>query len=384
MGSSSVLSRHVARVLVLTSLLTGAFVLAARTGSGLRGDGRLPMVLGAALVLAGGAAVVIALGLSLRRDRARLLTALSTEQRAREQLRQSSAFRDAVLAASPDLMYVIDLDTSTTRCISQPVAPALGSGHAEIDELGSAVFTTLLHPEDVGRVRRADIAATVLADGEVHALSYRVRYDDGRWRVFARRVTPFRRDTRGRVTQLLAVARDVTESADTEDKLRRAALHDPLTGLPNRAHLAQSLAQELARARNPVAVLFCDLDGFKRVNDTGGHTAGDQVLTMTAARLRAAVRPHDMVARFGGDEFVVILHPNPGRDPRTDALKVAERITRVVAQPVVVGSTAYTVSVSTGITVAGPGDDPGATLRTADAAMYRAKALGKNRAHESA
>ena len=106
------------------------------------------------------------------------------------------------------------------------------------------------------------------------------------------------------VTRLLGVARDITENVELEQRLAAEALHDPLTGLPNRRLLTDRLGTALHRNAGPVPVLYCDLDGFKTVNDAAGHAVGDAVLCATADRLTAVLRPLDTVARVGGDEFV--------------------------------------------------------------------------------
>jgi len=180
-----------------------------------------------------------------------------------------------------------------------------------------------------------------------------------------------------------------------EQRLADAALHDPLTGLPNRTLLADRLRSTLARtgrSGHQLAVLFCDLDGFKAVNDSGGHAAGDAVLEATAQRLLATVRAEDTAARVGGDEFVVVLEPSSRGwagpdgapiDVRAYAVLVAERIEEALAQPVEFDGHEYAVTASIGVAFAQAGDDVEEILAQADAAMYQAKSLGKNR-HEVA
>ncbi|MGB9377831.1 MAG: EAL domain-containing protein, partial [Mycobacteriales bacterium] len=157
------------------------------------------------------------------------------------------------------------------------------------------------------------------------------------------------------------------------------ALHDPLTGLPNRTLLSDRIDQALARGHRhagTVVALFCDLDGFKEVNDTSGHHVGDAVLQEVATRLQAAVRPDDTVARMGGDEFVVLCE---GMLNETAAFVLASRMIAAIAEPFVVVGNELHLSVSVGVAFA-TSDDAAELLRNADAAMYLAKQRGRNRA----
>jgi diguanylate cyclase (GGDEF)-like protein len=163
---------------------------------------------------------------------------------------------------------------------------------------------------------------------------------------------------------------DVTARCELEARLREAALHDPLTGLPNRALLLDRVEQALrAQEREglPAALLYCDLDGFKAVNDTLGHAAGDAALRRMAAALSASVRPGDTVARIGGDEFVVLC---PGTATETAARHLVARIADVLAAPADGGPPLRS---STGVALSRTGDTADTLLRRADAAMYEVK-----------
>ena len=316
-------------------------------------------------------------------------TDVTGERQTQARLREGAAFHDAVLAASPDLIYVTDSGSSHSLVwSSRNLTELLGFTEQQIRDLGDGNVEALVHPEDTDRLRAANLAAQDLADGAVLQVRYRIRNSAGDYRWLARRVTPFARDEAGAVIQILGIARDITETVQVEERLAEAALHDPLTGLPNRTLLTDRLRSSLARSArtgHDVAVLFCDLDGFKHVNDTGGHAAGDAVLTASSERLRSVLRPEDTVARVGGDEFVVLLEPGHDRsqatDVRSDALAVAERIRHALAQPVEVDvdGSQHVVSVSIGLTFAHAGSQAEEVLRDADTAMYRAKNRGKNR-----
>ena len=179
------------------------------------------------------------------------------------------------------------------------------------------------------------------------------------------------------VANVLATAIDADR---VRQELVHQALHDPLTGLPNRALLLDRLEQGLARARRrgtSIAVLFLDLDRFKVINDSLGHTAGDQLLVCVAQRLQAATRPADTVGRFGGDEFVVLSEEV---DDEEAAIRLTERITAALAGPATVGGRDIRFTVSTGIVLTRPdGYTADSLLRDADVAMYRAKERGRAR-----
>ncbi len=198
-----------------------------------------------------------------------------------------------------------------------------------------------------------------------------------------------RRFQRGQATDFLAhlacVAAVCLENAVNRERLRLAGLTDSLTGLYNRRHLQHRLEQEVTRAQRygqALSCLFVDADHFKRINDTHGHSAGDQVLTALAQRLRARLRTSDLPTRYGGEEFAVLL-------PQTDvqnAQMLAHEICRgVAAAPIMLESgEPVTVTVSIGVSALAPGsrhpaaEAGAAMLQAADEAVYRAKAAGRN------
>jgi diguanylate cyclase (GGDEF)-like protein len=168
------------------------------------------------------------------------------------------------------------------------------------------------------------------------------------------------------------------QKARLVETVRHQALHDALTGLPNRVLFVDRLEQAIAEVADDahLAVLFCDLDRFKEVNDTLGHAAGDELLRQAAARLRATIRPGDTVGRLSGDEFAVIL---PGIVEVADAASLATRISECFAEPFRLEGTDVPIATSVGMAVARPGGRRTAEelLRTADAAMYRHKQRGR-------
>lgn len=190
------------------------------------------------------------------------------------------------------------------------------------------------------------------------------------------------RNDDGTTLSFVCISSDISLIKAQQDKLERIALHDVLTGLPNRALLNDRLAMALAdarRLRKKMALCFIDLDGFKPVNDRFGHDQGDQVLIGVSQRMMGTLRATDTVARLGGDEFVVVLSEIT-HEP--ELIATLQRLMSAIAQPFVLGSQVASVSASIGVTVF-PDDDGDADtlLRHADQAMYLAKAKGRNRYH---
>jgi diguanylate cyclase (GGDEF)-like protein len=184
----------------------------------------------------------------------------------------------------------------------------------------------------------------------------------------------------GVLDSVSSISRDITEQLAMEAQLTELALHDPLTGLPNRRLFLDRLQTAVTRSKRsqaPLGVLYMDVDGFKTVNDTYGHDAGDDLLIAVADRVVSCLRASDTVCRLGGDEFCA-LSEDVGDAHR--AVEVARRITECVVQPVRVAGHEVVVTLSVGVAVAtdAPGG-PEQLLRDADRAMYRAKAAGKAR-----
>lgn len=180
-------------------------------------------------------------------------------------------------------------------------------------------------------------------------------------------------------TYYSGIIRDVTERKSLEDQLTHQALHDPLTKLPNRVLFRDRVEHALARAerrQTDIAVLFLDLDNFKTVNDTLGHTAGDALLLAVAERLQGCLRMSDTASRLGGDEFAVLIEDTTNTD---GGVLVARRILDVLKRPFEVSGRSVFVGASVGISLSSPvAANPSTLLRNADVAMYMAKSQGKN------
>jgi diguanylate cyclase (GGDEF)-like protein/PAS domain S-box-containing protein len=283
--------------------------------------------------------------------------------------------RDAIIASfegSPIAQGIVTPDATITYA-NAAAREMLGYSLEEMAGLG---FGVLISGESMTHLMNAilavassDRSAVELdvwiepknsAPRQVHVIGGAVQDNDGQLRFFT------------------AAAYDVTEQRERESVLGHRAAHDALTGLPNRPWFVERLRQALARAereRTRLAVFFVDLDTFKEINDEHGHEVGDQVLFSVAGHLKSVIRPGDTIARYGGDEFIILCEDIPDGGQATE---IAERIVGAARERVAttIGETGLTASVGVAITAAGE-TSPDAVIRAADAAMYQAKRDGK-------
>jgi len=333
---------------------------------------------GAALIVAGGAGVlVLAVRVSMLVNQNGVILGI---------WRESSRSLHELASRTSDVVLVCDLEG-----VISYASPAVGDyGYAPGDLAGRRLLD-FVHPEDRGAVLTASRLALAPAEasGSAGRFPARVRAADGTWRHVESTVVPYQ--VPGAPRQIMVTARDVSDQVALRQQVAHLTFHDGLTGLPNRAYIEErtrDLLRDATTARR-VGVIFLDLDRFTAVNDSVGHGAGDLVLAQAARRLRAAVPVHDTVARWGSDEFAVLVE-NSGGVPELS--EIAERLVGVIAaEPFRVAGQQIALTASVGMALAGrepqshgppdhPDDPAGLVLRNADVAMSRAKEAGGDRA----
>jgi diguanylate cyclase (GGDEF)-like protein/PAS domain S-box-containing protein len=298
-------------------------------------------------------------------------------------LRQAEVKYRSLVEKIPAVVYVAGVgETGDWLYVSPQLERILGYTPREW-LAHPAPFSSFLHPADRERVLAEEAFSG--ATGEPLRSEFRMIARDGR-SVWIRDEAHLIEDDAGRPLLWQGLMSDITELKKAEEQVAFLAYHDKLTGLPNRAMFEELLDLALSRARRKelaVAVLFMDLDNFKLVNDSLGHEAGDELLQQMGTRLRQALRDMDVVARQGGDEFLLLLGDleRGAQSVRPDAEasviaaeSVAERIHELLKQPFAIGGTEFYITASIGISLFPlDGDDGKALLKNADAAMYRSK-----------
>ncbi len=277
---------------------------------------------------------------------------------------------------------LIIFQARTSGCMVCYVNPAFslktGYSAAEVAHMGWVG----LHM-DGGRQPAAERLYAAIRERRALEMPIRIGCKDGLTFSAALQVSPVARQGVLTASYAVGVLRDQTASTEYLNRLERDVFHEPLTGLPNRRLLAERAERAIAQALREdhlLGVALVDLDGFKTINDTWGHAAGDEVLRTVGARLAGDSRPGDLVARLGGDEFVLLLQPT---DAEFSLPSVVERVTNHLREPIRLHGHSVTVSCSIGVAVCpGDGEDLDALLEHADRAMYREK--GRRRLQRSA
>ncbi|MCC7082435.1 MAG: EAL domain-containing protein [Burkholderiales bacterium] len=281
-----------------------------------------------------------------------------------------------------------DWDLSTHEIYRSPEALRILGCSGALAPMDYAAFAALVHPSDRGELDAA--VRRALDEAQPYSLEYRIVRADGAERVLHEQAV-VECDRTQRPMRIHGTTQDITERRQAEQRIRRLALYDTLTELPNRQFFKEQLGHSLAHAKRleqKVGVLVLDLDRFKRINETLGHNIGDQLLAAVGARLTQSLRSADYVtradtapvagnlARLGGDEFTIQV---TGLAQAADVAKVARRILRALSHPFHLGGQEVVVTASAGIAVyPDDGDDVDALLQNADSAMYHAKDQGKD------
>ena len=292
-------------------------------------------------------------------------------------IKQSEARFASLVKNASDVVSVIDPDT-TIRYVSPSSIRVLGH---EPDRLEGTRFADLLHPDDK-TLALSFLSAIGEAKGHTGLLEFRMRRRDGTWIFVETLRTNLLHDPN--VKAIVLNTRDISERKAFEDQLSHQAFHDSITGLANRALFRDRVTHALVRQQRDlesVAVLFMDLDDFKTINDSLGHAVGDDVLREVGERLKPSLRAADTAARFGGDEFAILLED--GADG-VQAADIAGRILQMLEAPLLVDGKEVFVRASIGIATADGSEPEGERgveklLRDADVAMYMAKENGKGR-----
>ena len=303
-----------------------------------------------------------------------------------QQLSESERLHRYIVNTSPDIIYILDQDGHFTF-INERIESLLGFSKEEI--VGKH-YSFLVHHDDMEQAKYVFNERRI---GTRAAKNIELRLkckDDGKSRHFNNRTLPIELSAMGMYTGnsqsissytgTYGVARDVTERKIAEETINFQAYHDLLTKLPNRALLRDRLSLAISQAKREdekLAVMFLDLDRFKNINDSLGHMIGDELLQQVSMRLKECIRAADTLARFGGDEFTLML-PRL-HNARDDASKLANKITNILKQPFIVEGHELYVSASIGIALyPQDGTSIDTLIKHADVAMYHVKGQGKN------
>jgi diguanylate cyclase (GGDEF)-like protein/PAS domain S-box-containing protein len=295
---------------------------------------------------------------------------LAQLMRSADQLERQRGYYHALVHSTADVILALDAD-GRVREVSGSVLPALGR---TVEQTIGWTLADVLSSTPRDDVQQA-LALAARQPGEAVTATGRVRHADGRLCSFDVTITDLLSSRA--VGSIVVNLHDVTERDQLLAELSRQAVTDPLTGLVNRAGLYEALGTTLAKAapvRQHVDLLYCDLDGFKTVNDSYGHDVGDRLLLELAQRLRACVNSPDLLARLGGDEFVVVVAP--GR-PAEHTEQLTAAIIAACSTPATVAGRQIVVSASVGIATSKAGEPVEQLLHRADQAMYAAKSAGR-------
>jgi diguanylate cyclase (GGDEF)-like protein/PAS domain S-box-containing protein len=313
---------------------------------------------------------------------------ITANKLARQALQEQKDFFHLIAENLSDFIAVLDLEGR--RLYNSPSYRQLFGADRDVHDSDSFAE---IHPDDREYVRQA-FRETVLS-GQGQRLEYRFVTAEGETRHMESRGSVIK-DQQGQVARVVVVSHDITERRSLQEQVRQMAFHDALTGLPNRRLFDDRFNLAMAtstRSNDFGALIFLDLDNFKQLNDSHGHDAGDRLLVEAAGRLKRCVREMDTVARFGGDEFVVMLGmlDTDRKSSLAQARAIAEKLRQALAEPyrLCVGQAAggdvlidYSCTASIGVALFNQRDtSQPKVLKRADSAMYQAKSSGGNQVH---
>ncbi|WP_067728711.1 sensor domain-containing protein [Oceanobacillus damuensis] len=241
------------------------------------------------------------------------------------------------------------------------------------NELLDQLYINIIHPEH--QMKLLDALSTAINEDQSCKLQFKHKHNTKGWIWVELSGTPVF-DENMKLIHLALITRDITHQKEYESKLEHFALHDVLTGLPNRRYFNQKLATAMASSKNGLAVLMIDVDNLKQFNDQMGHDFGDKVIQIAAKRLDDSLQKKDTAARLGGDEFAVIL---PNINTKENALEIVKRIHNAIQEPWYYKESIFKITASIGIAlVSDEKATPVSILKNADLALYEAKSAGKN------
>ena len=327
-----------------------------------------------------------------------------------EELRESRHFSQRIADSLPYILYIYDLVEKRNVYVNRQIGEVLGYGSEELQAMGAAILSSLVHPEDLSAVEAHHQKLLKAPDSAPQTTECRLRHKNGDWRWLSSRSTVFTRTNDGQATQILGTAQDITERKridlkvdeqmlliaeinvelefqkaeleesnlrleDANARLEALSVTDGLTGLKNHRAFQEHLEQEFGRARRyntSLSLILLDVDRFKQYNDTFGHPAGDEVLKTVAFLLQETARASDFVARYGGEEFVIIL---PGTS-RFEAIEAGNRFRRGIEEA---DWTQRPMTASFGVaTLTAATADRAQLIAEADRALYASKQNGRN------
>lgn len=305
------------------------------------------------------------------------ITREEMEERVNERthlLEEGSRLVQEVLDNTPNLLCLFNVETDTFNYVNREFSEFFGVKNEELLRFGPGFLRGRIFPLDREIFNNHSHQLSVIPDNEVVQSEFRLINFEGRPKWISFRSLVFQRNAENQPKLVLFVGQDITEFKETEERLRYLSIHDQLTGLYNRLYFEEEIAR-LEKGRSyPISTIMADLDELKMVNDSNGHSTGDQLLVQTAAIFRSCFRAEDVVARIGGDEFAALL---PGANATT-AYNVIERINTRLAE-VSTNFLGKQISISIGMATTEKGGSLLESIKAADQSMYAAKQIKRDK-----